>query len=780
MIPSINGGHLLERMLPTLDIPMDRVVVLDQGSTDKTLEICNNHSVRVEQLSVPHTYAQCCNISLDLAASADCKFVFISNNDIIFATDVVKELCCEIRRDPNLAILAPSQVIKGSEGEVGVLSTRVYWDLSRVNFEHDTTTAIDNIFRLEADFCELTCAVVRVSAAQEIGGFDNDFRFYHEDADFGFRLRRAGYVCAYLPQSQIVHFANSTFNSGKQDSRLKFIRNSRKRFARKHLGYGLKYLDHGSSAPTSWNIINQYLHKYMTRMGLVDDDGAELLFAHPGIEPFDYLYTVWETGKLPKDWIKYKKNYSAVYVPSVWNLETFERDGFEKVAYVPLGVETDIYHPWGNINRQYDEMTFLWFSRDQYRKGLDVMLSVWRKFHKRYPRAKLLVVGHEILNRVPNSLKPARQTDKFYVFESVNEGIIYKQIRVGLSPQEVASMYRGIDALVLTSRSEGFGFSVAEALACGAQVVFPSYGASRDMQFPECLSFGGKVISADYSDKNYFDVGDWWEPIEDEVLAAMIQVAESGDREKALRAQNGLDLIRSKFTWRNSVFAIYNDLQKNQDQSRVNYRYPGGVFSESESHIVSHCLNIRGKGIIDRDLSELVKKNIDEIFLSFDRDFYTRNNADVLSGRMDPLDHYVLYGWLENRRPSKYFDNLTYLTVSMEVRDMLLALHDELDADSNKLALRAFREWREGRLFRLLDADCCSTPDFIDEVIKILLDGPADKNWKSAFNKLEGDSTERRRKFIELVRSSIHYSEAASKLPRHPSRRFENESRPIG
>lgn len=768
VIPSINGAHLLERMLPTVDLPADRIVVLDQDSSDRTEAVCRKFSVQLRQLGRPHSYTECCNIALDLADENRCKFVYISNNDIIFVTSVARELYKEISRDSSLAILSPSQVIKGGQADPGILSNRVYWELDQVSFEHDTTTPIDQVFRLESDFCELTCAIVKVEAAREIGGFDNEFAFYHEDADFGFRLRQANYVCAYLPQSQIIHFANSTFNVGKQESRLSFIRNSRKRFARKHLGYGLNYRKLSSEIPTSWNIVNRYLYPYLFRAGLIDTSKPELLFAHPGIEPFEYLYTVWETSRLPEQWLDFKRNYSSVYVPSQWNKATFENDGYENVRYVPLGVETDVYKPWGPIDRQFDQKTFLWFSRDQYRKGLDVMLSVWDKFRKKYPRAHLIILGHNILERSRAGSDPLRQTDKFLMRDLIDENIIYKEIRSSLSPEEVAALYRGVDAIVLTSRSEGFGFSVAEGLACGTQVIFPNYGASEDMLFQNSVNFGGDVVKADYSDKNYFDVGEWWEPRQDEILSAMIDVMEADESSRVARAQSGIDMVRSRFTWRDTVFSIYNDLRHTQRQSIVDYRYPGGVFSEKEARIVGLCMRL------DRSESARIgsvpgdQKDFETIFRDFDQDYYFENNSDVRSELIDPLGHFVLYGWLEDRRPAHHFDCATYLTVCSEARQTLLALHQELDADRNARAMALFRVWRERKARALISSAAISDAEFLDEVIKLFLDGRADENWKNIFKQIDCKDDAKRASFVDRVISSEHYTQTANRVPRYP------------
>jgi GT2 family glycosyltransferase len=104
-IPSINGGRLLERMLPTLRIPGELVVVLDQGSTDNTEEVCRKAGVGLRQLGRPHTYTEACNIGAEIAKERGCDFVFVANNDITFTTDVMRELLAELLRDPRLGIV---------------------------------------------------------------------------------------------------------------------------------------------------------------------------------------------------------------------------------------------------------------------------------------------------------------------------------------------------------------------------------------------------------------------------------------------------------------------------------------------------------------------------------------------------------------------------------------------------------------------------------------------------------------------------------------------------
>lgn len=52
----------------------------------------------------------------------------------------------------------------------------------------------------------------------------------------------------------------------------------------------------------------------------------------------------------------------------------------------------------------------------------------------------------------------------------------------------------------------------------------------------------------------------------------------------------------------------------------------------------------------------------------FDDGYYLRNNPDVLNAHIEPLLHYVKYGWKEGRNPSATFDTRNYLLLNEDVQ----------------------------------------------------------------------------------------------------------------
>jgi len=67
VILAINGGARLARMLSTLNIPTELIVVLDRKSTD----VCRAAGVQYLQLGHPHFYTKACNVASRIAKERD-------------------------------------------------------------------------------------------------------------------------------------------------------------------------------------------------------------------------------------------------------------------------------------------------------------------------------------------------------------------------------------------------------------------------------------------------------------------------------------------------------------------------------------------------------------------------------------------------------------------------------------------------------------------------------------------------------------------------------------
>jgi N-acetylglucosaminyl-diphospho-decaprenol L-rhamnosyltransferase len=67
--------------------------------------------------------------------------------------------------------------------------------------------------RRDAGWLSGACVLVRRSAFDELGGFDEGFFMYFEDVDLGYRLGKAGYRNVYEPAATAVHTGAHSTNS---------------------------------------------------------------------------------------------------------------------------------------------------------------------------------------------------------------------------------------------------------------------------------------------------------------------------------------------------------------------------------------------------------------------------------------------------------------------------------------------------------------------------------------------------------------------------------------
>ncbi len=126
---------------------------------------------------------------------------------------------------------------------------------------------------------------------------------------------------------------------------------------------------------------------------------------------------------------------------------------------------------------------FLWCSQDRPKKGLDLILDVWKRVYKRHENIILWVVGDE--RKI--------QVDGVTFFGKVPYNTIHQYY-------QMSSIY-----LFPSLCQEGFGLSLIEALICGNYCI-----ASKNGGIPEVLNFGeyGYLVER----PNF--VEDWEEAIE--------------------------------------------------------------------------------------------------------------------------------------------------------------------------------------------------------------------------------------------------------------------------
>lgn len=160
--------------------------------------------------------------------------------------------------------------------------------------------------------------------------------------------------------------------------------------------------------------------------------------------------------------------------------EATKRDLLKYVAVDPNKVQVICngidYAEWKHheISRDRPIHHFLFYGRPGFTKGLDVLLSAWKKITAEHPLLKLMLIISD------HPKKPFLQTFEHIRKLGIENSVI---VQSSLPKEELLRAIVAVDAVVIPSRTEGFGFNIAENAALGTNMVATNAGS-----IPEVIS----------------------------------------------------------------------------------------------------------------------------------------------------------------------------------------------------------------------------------------------------------------------------------------------------
>jgi hypothetical protein len=194
------GGGEHEALLGSLlgaGVPAERILVVHNpaqaGEPDPAVP------PDCELLRASHNlgYAAAMNLGIEHQLARGCELLLLLTHDARLRSGALGQRIDATRAHPQFGVLGPALVLAGTETPFS------YGGLTRANgtmtHRHGRPAAADGI--AACDWIDGGTMLIRAEVLRRLGGFDEDFWGYCEEAEFCLRARRAGFRVGILPDA---------------------------------------------------------------------------------------------------------------------------------------------------------------------------------------------------------------------------------------------------------------------------------------------------------------------------------------------------------------------------------------------------------------------------------------------------------------------------------------------------------------------------------------------------------------------------------------------------
>lgn len=276
-------------------------------------------------------------------------------------------------------------------------------------------------------------------------------------------------------------------------------------------------------------------------------------------------YTVWETTKLPSHWAPLCNKMDEIWVPCDWNVQVFKDSGVTvPVKKIEHTISLDQFENVKNIDLGIPKNKFVFYSIFQWterKNPVGLIKAFLSEFGKRDDVVLVLKTYRQDNSEndkkwIEQEIMKIRQS--LFIEDHAPVMVIHKM----LSREEILSVHKSGNCLVLPHRAEGWSCTHFEAMAMGNPSIGTGFGGNTEFMNKDnsfILDYSLTPVSG-MPWKLYNGKAMWAEPDINQLKTHMRYVYENFPEAKKKAAQGKLDV--SKYSLANIGKKIVEELSK--------------------------------------------------------------------------------------------------------------------------------------------------------------------------------------------------------------------------
>ena len=250
-----------------------QIIVVDNASQDGSVEAIRSAYPQVVVLENAENlgYTGGNNAGIRYVLEQGAAYLLLLNDDAVLAPDAISHLLSVARQHPEAGFLGPNVYVL-EERERFLSSGGVFaagWRAVHRGLGEDTDARYREV--AEGDFLTGCALLVKREAVEHIGLLDDRFFAYHEDIDWCYRAKQAGFKLLVVPQAKVWH-PDTRSRDVDSPSVTYYMARNRLLFLSKHrLGIRL-FLDTLFSyfvRAANWSVRPKWRHKRPQRDALI-------------------------------------------------------------------------------------------------------------------------------------------------------------------------------------------------------------------------------------------------------------------------------------------------------------------------------------------------------------------------------------------------------------------------------------------------------------------------------------------------------------------------------